>query len=557
MAFILDERLHEQTTSTANPFTVTGARSGKRPFSDRMSVNDTTWGTIAAVDGSKWVTGLLTYSNTNQITVTTVFASSEAADAMPTFSGVACDVFCDLPGRKAIELLWIGGTQALSQTQKVQGYKNLDQATNPQSGDYTVVAADRHGPIILTGSGSHTLSFTAAATLGDGFSFYVKNASSGNRILDPNGSEQINGSTTLTLSAGDSALVFCDGTAFWAFMSSNTVLNDGVSYQTSQGLSATQKLQARANVGALWAPGGRLTLVSGTPVMSATQTAKTAIFWAPYIGQMFPWFDGTVSKMVDSGGQLTLNLDSASGHTGYHQNGKNFDLFLENSTGTPRLVSGPAWTNDTTRGYSLAYQDGFETNAATMTCKFDATSGTLSAAANGLLWVGMFRASADGQTQWVVGGIASGGTAGSYLLWNAYNRRLVETTIGNNVSSWTYATASWRQAAGSAGMQAAYVSGASEDFFDAMYSAYGISSTATLAIGVGYNSTSALSGYGGYIASGSGGATAQAQAGFNTQSLGYNTLAAIEYATSGTTTYYGTAGLSWIQGNGLTFRGWF
>ena len=157
------------------------------------------------------------------------------------------------------------------------------------------------------------------------------------------------------------------------------------------------------------APQGRLTLASGTPVLTSDQTAKTTIYYTPYVGSVAPFWDGT-SWALASLAELSLALDSNSGHTGYHQSAKNFDLFLDHNGGAPRLVSGPAWTNDTTRASAhrpperhLAQRrldDGPLRHGQPATRRR-----LLRAAAT---WVGTFRASADGQTEYMLGGIGGG-----------------------------------------------------------------------------------------------------------------------------------------------------
>lgn len=77
---------------------------------------------------------------------------------------------------------------------------------------YTVAGTDR-GKLFLL-SGTFTLSITSSATLGDGFSFAVQNTGAGVITIDPSGSEQIDAATTITLMAGESALIQCTGTEF-------------------------------------------------------------------------------------------------------------------------------------------------------------------------------------------------------------------------------------------------------------------------------------------------------------------------------------------------------
>ena len=76
-----------------------------------------------------------------------------------------------------------------------------------KTGAYTVVAAD-WGKIIDCTSGTFTLTFTAAATLGNGFYCYLRNSGTG-VITGPTAD-----GATVTLDAGDEVLIESDGTAF-------------------------------------------------------------------------------------------------------------------------------------------------------------------------------------------------------------------------------------------------------------------------------------------------------------------------------------------------------
>lgn len=81
-----------------------------------------------------------------------------------------------------------------------------------KSGAYTVVAADRGK--VINATGTWTLSLTAAATLGDGFAFAVRNVGTGAITIDPNLSEQIAGATTYVIGGGEFVIVYCDGAGF-------------------------------------------------------------------------------------------------------------------------------------------------------------------------------------------------------------------------------------------------------------------------------------------------------------------------------------------------------
>ena len=90
----------------------------------------------------------------------------------------------------------------------------LFAGTVAKSVNYTVVASDARYLIECTAS--LTLSLTAAATLGSGFTFAAWNSGTGAVVIDPSGSELINGGATLTLLAGQWAFITCTGTAWKA-----------------------------------------------------------------------------------------------------------------------------------------------------------------------------------------------------------------------------------------------------------------------------------------------------------------------------------------------------
>ncbi|GAG09418.1 unnamed protein product, partial [marine sediment metagenome] len=81
-----------------------------------------------------------------------------------------------------------------------------------KTANYTLVAGDNSYMISCTNS--FTLSFTAAATLGDGWFCYVKNAGTGEITLDPDGAEEIDSLTTYKMYPGEVRMISCDGTKF-------------------------------------------------------------------------------------------------------------------------------------------------------------------------------------------------------------------------------------------------------------------------------------------------------------------------------------------------------
>lgn len=99
------------------------------------------------------------------------------------------------------------------------------------SAAYTAGVSDRAKVLLWTSSGSGTLSLTAAGTLGSDWFVNVRNSGGGALTIDPAGSEQINGSSTISLQPGDSCIVFSDGAAFYTIGLGQSVASS-VSFQS-------------------------------------------------------------------------------------------------------------------------------------------------------------------------------------------------------------------------------------------------------------------------------------------------------------------------------------
>jgi hypothetical protein len=164
---------------------------------------------------------------------------------------------------------------------------------------------------------------------------------------------------------------------------------------------------------------------------------------------------------------------------------KVYDLFVWNDSGTVRCTRGPAWTNATTRGYTLTMVDGILLNTSAITNGPAALRGT---------WVGTIASNASSQIDFIFGTV--GPVAGVLNVWNAYNRVDVGCTVLDTSSNYAYASTTVRQAHASTSMQVSFVVGAQEDAFTANYTqldtlAAGPSNF--VSCGVGYDSITAYS----------------------------------------------------------------
>jgi hypothetical protein len=80
--------------------------------------------------------------------------------------------------------------------------------------NYSAGIDDRAKTFIWNG-GAGTLTMTAAGTLGNNWFIQLRNEGTGAILVDPPGSQTINGSSTLSFQPGDSAIIFTDGSNFY------------------------------------------------------------------------------------------------------------------------------------------------------------------------------------------------------------------------------------------------------------------------------------------------------------------------------------------------------
>lgn len=255
---------------------------------------------------------------------------------------------------------------------------------------------------------------------------------------------------------------------------------------------------------------GRLTLTNGTPATTSDVTDATSVYWNEYVGGTVGLYTGAV-WILEEPGALTLSL---SGFTA----SKPYDVFMDYNGGSIQLTS-LVWTNGTTRATALARQDD------------------------------IYVLTGDTQQRYL-GTIfidATGGETNDSLklrhVWNYYNRvpRIMQVLEATN--TWTYTTATWRQANASTANQLDFIIGVSEDFVTASAKANHTNSTGGEAgfVGIGLDSTTVSTGVSGAI---NGGGNNDEQAGVATYigfpGIGKHTLVWLEASrAAGTSTWFG------------------
>lgn len=233
---------------------------------------------------------------------------------------------------------------------------------------------------------------------------------------------------------------------------------------------------------------GRLSLTTGTPVVTASVTGGTVIYYVPYTGKYVTIYDGSTDSTYSIGTQLTLTLGANWAAS------TNFDVFATRSGGNTVLCS-ISWTNLTTRATALDLSTrGYYTNTGTPSCR-DSNTTTITLAANQASYLGTFKTkSSTGQVDYIFGGAAAGGSEAILNVWNNYNRVNVCTNVMDNNASWTYNSSTIRSADNSTTNRISFVLGLSEDSVESNYASRGVTAAATdafLSTGIGLDSTTA------------------------------------------------------------------
>lgn len=186
-------------------------------------------------------------------------------------------------------------------------------------------------------------------------------------------------------------------------------------------------------------PSSRLSLVYGLPAPSSDVAMSTSVYVVACAGNVVPVFDGSAFVGMEIPASTAIPLDAASGHTGYHQSGKNFDVFAFVAGGVIGFGTGPAWGSDTARtgGTSdLEYLNGQIVNSDSVQIRYGSGSADLvTVPAQQATYLGSFRATQDG---------VATDTKLKRLLFNPYNLVQREFSSLSTTSTYVYNTTSYR-----------------------------------------------------------------------------------------------------------------
>lgn len=212
-------------------------------------------------------------------------------------------------------------------------------------------------------------------------------------------------------------------------------------------------------------PGGRLTLTSGQPIMTADVTGAGTIYYAPYVSQQVPIYSSSTGSfgLADFGGNvLSLSLNGTK-----HLSGRLYDVFAEVlNNGSIELCTGPVWASgNVVRSASGAVVqiNGVWVNSVDMHCDYDSSAANYRDCQPSICtYPGTFFATAAGQTsQQFNPAAAAGGSAPCLCLYNAYNH-VTLFSRSRDSSAYTYNSSFWRYMDNSASNRVTVVDGLSQ-----------------------------------------------------------------------------------------------
>ena len=205
---------------------------------------------------------------------------------------------------------------------------------------------------------------------------------------------------------------------------------DGID-STAFATSANITTAVNTNILAKYECGLRLSLTTGVPITTSDVTAATTVYVTPIRGGICSFYDGssTWTTLANAEVSIALGTDTAS---------LPYDVFCYNNAGT-MACERLAWTNDTTRATALVLQNNIWSKTGALTRRYIGTYRTTTVA---------------GQTE---------DSYAKRYVYNYYYQVERALKVLEATDSWSYATATTRQANGSTANQIEVMVGLSEN----------------------------------------------------------------------------------------------
>lgn len=328
---------------------------------------------------------------------------------------------------------------------------------------------------------------------------------------------------------------------------------------TTTGTASTAVwINSAATSATLAPPGGYITPVSNTPIITGDSISATVVYYTPFVSAQTPIHNGAaIVPYTFAQLQLTLSPSQAASNI--------YDAFLCYNGGVPVVGTGPSWAagsggsvtpgscaRGTGAGSTALVRNtqGFWVNANSMSVIYNTGAGnnTITVAAQQGIFLGSLYIDA------VSGQITCHRSTGQSRKWgisNAYNRETVELTVADPTASWSFATAIGpRPSNNNTANSATVFQCLAEEQIESV-AALTAAVTSSVQIGdyfsagVGINSTSAFSGHVGCATPPTPGALTSSSPGraVSSPALGLTTVTALEASTvvqGLTATIYGT-----------------
>lgn len=249
----------------------------------------------------------------------------------------------------------------------------------------------------------------------------------------------------------------------------------------------------------------RLTLTTAVPVTTADVSGATTVYMTPYIGNKIGLYNGTTWDLISSA-EISLALGTLTSDLPY-------DVFCYNNSGTATLEF-TAWTNTSTRATALVMQDGVLCKTGALTRRY----------------LGTFLTTSTTQTE---------DSDTKRYLFNYYHRKPKNMQVYGS-GTWSYGTATWRQANADTSYQLNFLVGVVEQQVSASLIAYA-SNTGNgvfMSVCIGLNTTSSIAGSVAGTSESNASKTDNIPANICiTPALGKNYLSWMEYSSAANTTW--------------------